>query len=95
MFIARPPVKGGPTWCSPLLKSGDTCTSGNFSGVQDFLVYHAGADPGFGDKQALEQVHGEPVGHAGQEVLRRHIHPLGRDGADVKELLGALLDFLP
>ena len=51
--------------------------------------------PRSGHEQVLEQRHGIPVGHAGQEVPGRRVQPLGFNGHLVEELLGPFAELFP
>src|ERR1700736_4799316 len=52
-------------------------------------------NPGFGDEEGFEQVHGIAVGHAGKKVASGRVQPLVFDRAGVEELFRALADFFP
>ena len=46
--------------------------------------------PRLGNEQLFEQPHRVAIGHAGEEILRRHVHALGLDRPQVEELFGSL-----
>src|SRR6185295_1902559 len=46
--------------------------------------------PWLRDEELLEEADGVAVGHAGDEVARRHVDTIGVDGTAIEELVGAL-----